>query len=706
MQLSCLSSAARQVASVILAGALCVSIWAQETQQPPAAPQPQSNAVAQPFQLKDYANGRSHFPNPIAPYMAREVQPANLSNAPRLEQLMRNGKLYLSMDDAVALALENNLDIAIQRFNLNIADTDVLRTKAGAAILGVNTGIVQGTPGGGVGGFGGATTASGSGAGGTTGGLSGAASGTLGIVSSTLGLGAPITSYDPILTGTVQFDRLKIICTSPFCGPSQNTTTADFAYTQGFQTGTALSVGFNNNRVTSDSPFTTFSPSLGSNFKATVTQELLQGFGFTPNRRFIQFARNNREIADVAFRLQVTNTVDQIENIYWDLVNAYENVKVQKDALALAEKTLSDNQKQVQIGTLAPIEVVRAQSTVATNQQSVIVAQTGLELQQLLMKNALARNLVDPVLAEAEVIPTDTMLLPQSEPVMPVQDLINDALSHRPELATSRIDLANREISAKAIKNALLPSLNVFAYYGGSGVGGNQNATATCTGSPNDNPFCIPPGTVPSNGYTDTLNQLVDSTGPDKGIGFQLNIPLRNRTAQANQIRSQLEYRQAQTRLQQVENEIRIEVRNAQYSLQQNRASVAAAQAAVNLAAQSLDAEQKKYALGASTSTLVLQQQSALTQARSNLIAAESNYEKSRVEVDRATGLLIEHAGIDMGDAEIGQVHKMPNIADVQPRKDIESVMPTQPGQVPTTTGTPQQPQVQPPQNPPQTQPQ
>jgi outer membrane protein TolC len=694
MQLSCLISAARRMASVILAGALCVSTWAQEAQQPPSAPQPQTTG-ATPFQLKDYANGRSHWPNPIAPYSPREVQPANLSNAPRLEQLMRNGKLYLSMDDAVALALENNLDIAIQRFNLNIADTDILRTKAGAAILGVNTGVVQGTPGGGIGGFGGATTASGSGAGGTTGGLSGAASGTLGIVSSTLGLGAPITSYDPILTGTVQFDRLKILCTSPFCGPSQNTTTANFAYTQGFQTGTALSVGFNNNRLTSDSPFTIYSPNLNSNFKATISQELLQGFGFTPNRRFITFARNNREIADVAFRLQVTNSVDQIENIYWDLVNAYENVKVQKDALALAEKTLSDNEKQVQIGTLAPIEVVRAKSTVATNQQSVIVAQTSLELQQLLMKNALARNLVDPVLAEAEVIPTDTMRLPQTEPVTPVQDLINDALSHRPELASSRIDLTNREISAKAIKNALLPSLNVYAYYGGSGVGGNQNAVATC--DPNiptsQQPFCSPPGTVPSRGYSETLNQLVDSSAPDKGVGFQLNIPLRNRVAQANQVRSQLEYRQAQTRLQQVENEIRIEVRNAQYSLQQNRASVAAAQAAVDLAAQSLDAEQKKYALGASTSTLVLQQQSSLTQARSNLIAAMSNYEKSRVEVDRATGLLIEHSGIDMGDAEIGQVRKMPTIPDVQPRKDVESVMPAQPGQVPTTQPPPQPPQ-------------
>src|SRR5438132_9507668 len=192
-----------------------------------------------------------------------------------------------------------------------------------------------------------------------------------------------------------------------------------------------MTVGFNTNRITTNQPFTTFSPTLNSNFRFTLTQPLLQGFGFLPNTRFIRIAKNNREISDVAFRLQVITTVDQIENIYWDLVNAYENVKVQQESLALAQKTLEDNKKQVQIGPLAPIEVVRAQSVVATDQQSLIVAQTNLELQQLLVKNALSRTLVDPVLAEAEVIPTDTMAVPENEPVVPTQDLVNEALAHR-----------------------------------------------------------------------------------------------------------------------------------------------------------------------------------------------------------------------------------------------------------------------------------
>jgi len=531
--------------------------------------------------------------------------------------------------------------------------------------------------GGGVGGFGGATTASG-GAGGTTGGGGGAGSGTLGIVSSTLGIGSPVSSYDPILTGTLQLDRAKFLSANAFA-PSitnQNSSTVDFGYNQGFVTGTNLSVGFNNSRVTTSSNFATLSPQLNSNFRATVTQHLLQGFGFVPNKRFIVIAKNNRQISDVAFRLQITTTVDQIQNMYWDLVNAYENVKVQQDALALADKTLSDNKKQVEIGTLAPIEIVRAQSVVATNQQSLILAKTTLELQQLLMKNALSRTMVDPALMEAEVIPTDTVRISTEEPVVPAQDLINDALSHRPELAESRIDLANREVSLKAVKNALLPSVDLFAYYGGSGLGGSQNPSNLCVNQASPGFGCAgPPGTVPltpTTGYGSTLNQLVNSTAPDKGAGISINIPLRNRTAQANQIRSQMEYRQAQLRLQQVENEIRIEVQNAQFALQQNRANVAAAQAAVDLANQSLDAEQKKYALGASTTTLVLQQSSALTDSRSKLVSARSTYEKSRVELDRATGLLLEHNGIDMPDAQSGVVTKLPNVPYVTPRSELK----------------------------------
>ena len=304
--------------------------------------------------------------------------------------------------------------------------------NAGQSTRGVNTGVVQGTPGGGV--NLGLTGSQGGGAGGTTAGAGGAGTGSAGLVTSTLGVGSAIPSFDPIITGTLQVDRSNTPSSSAFAGIpiiNQNTSTVDFGYSQGFHSGTTFSLGFNNNRVTTNSPFTTLSPTLNSNFRATLSQPLLQGFGFLPNTRFIRIAKNNREISDVAFRLQVITSVAQIENIYWDLVSAYENVKVQQDSLALAQKTLGDNRKQVQIGTLAPIEVVRAQSVVATDQQALIVAQTNLELQQLLMKNALSRTLVDPRLAEAEVIPTSTMQIPANEPVVPIQDLINDALSHR-----------------------------------------------------------------------------------------------------------------------------------------------------------------------------------------------------------------------------------------------------------------------------------
>jgi outer membrane protein TolC len=360
--------------------------------------------------------------------------------------------------------------------------------------------------------------------------------------------------------------------------------------------------------------------------------------------------------------------------MYWDLVYAYENVRVQKEQLTFAQKTLSDNRKQVEIGTLAPIEVVRAQSTVATNQQTLTLALTNLQLQQLLMKNALSRTLVDPALADAEVIPTSTMELQtqEQELVVPTQDLVNDALAHRPELAESRINLTNTEISNKAIRSALLPTVDLFAYYGGAGLGGSQNPGYICL-IDKTNQFCPQPPSppyqsIPAVGYGSTLNQLVNSSAPDKGAGITINIPLRNRAAQSIQVRSEFEYRQAQLRIQQIENQVRIEVRNAQFGVQQNRASVASAQAAMDLARQSLDAEQKKYALGASTSTLVLQNQAAMTQAEVTLVSAKAAYEKSEIELDRATGLLLDHAGILIADAERGQVTHTPNIPHVTPR--------------------------------------
>lgn len=697
MHVSRLNPSARCVTAVVLAGVLCNSGWAQTSAQPPENPAPQAQKQA-PYPFSDYSKPRGYFPNPIGPYSPRTVSPPNLANTPRIGQLMRDGKLYLSLDDTIALALENNLDIAIARYNLPIADTDIMLSNAGSAIRGVNTGVVQGTPGGGVGGIGGTSTtgSQGGGAGGTTAGAGGAGSGIAGLVTSTVGAGSAVPSFDPILTGTLQFDRNNVLSASTFAASAnQNTTSANFAYNQGFHWGMNLSVGFNNTRFTTGSPFSIASPQLNSNFRFSLSQPLLQGLGFASNTRFIRIAKNNREISDVAFRLQVITSVNQMENIYWDLVSAYENVKVQQDSLALAQKTLDDNRKQVQIGTLAPIEVVRAQSVVATNQQSLIVAQTNLQLQQLLIKNALSRTLVDPALAEAEVIPTSTMAIPANEPVVPIQDLINDALSHRAELAESRIDLTNRELTKKTTTNALLPSLGLFAYYGGSGLGGAQSQANLCanqTAVEQARGICSGPNpafggrvinpTITPVGYGSTLNQLVDGTAPDKGIGLQLNIPIRNRAAQATQVRAELEYRQAQMRLQQLENQVRIEVRNAQFSVQQNRANVAAGEAAAELARQSLDAEQKKYALGASTTTLVLQAQRDLTQAQSNLVAAKAAYEKSRVELDRSTGLTLTQNGILLNDAVSGQVTQMPKVPYAAPRQEVQpQTNPPQPPQ-------------------------
>src|SRR5712671_239771 len=684
------------IASVLF-GALAVASWAQE---PPAAPVPQNTPETRQLPVLNYSKPVSHFPNPIGPYRARHLAEPNLANTARIDSLMHDGKLYLSLNDAIALALENNLDIAIARFNLNIADTDILRAKAGAPILGTPLGVVLNTPGAGIGGIG---AQSGAATGGTTLGAGGIGAGTNGLVSSTLGLGPIITSFDPILTGTLQEDHFNQKSSSPFNGVpilTQNTGTVDFAYTQGFQWGTNLSVGFNNTRATTNSSFTPLSPQLNSNFRFQLTQHLLQGFGLAANTRFIRIAKNNRELSDVAFRLQIIDSLDQIENIYWDLVFAYENVRVQNESLAFAQKTLSDTKKQVEIGSLAPIEVIRAQSTVAQDQQLVTKANTDLELQQLLMKNALTRSLKDPVLATAEVIPVSTMDVPSEEPVTPIEDLINEAVRHRAELVESRIDLNSRDLSNKAVRSSLLPTLDLYAYYGGAGLGGSQNPSNLCANQPIEEQkqgFCAGPNAAlgqtiipvaPSTAYGGTLNQLINSTASDKGMGISLNIPLRNRAAQAVQIRSELEYRQAQMRLQQIENQVGVEVRNAQYAVQQNRASVDSAKAAVELGHQSLDAEQKKFRFGTSTNTLVLQFQSQLATAESTLVNAMVAYEKSRVELDRATGQLLDHAGISIDDAARGQVTRLPNVPYIAPRKDLPSADQPAPQAAP-----PQQPQ-------------
>jgi outer membrane protein len=648
---------------LLFAAVMVPSGWAQDSSPVPSAPSVQmAVSSSQPFDVKEYAKPKSHFPNLFAPYTPRQVAPPNLSNTARIDQLMHDGKLYLSINDAVALALENNLDIAIARYNMNIADTDIWRAKAGSSISGVNSGVVQNTPGGAQGGLGGHV---GSGQGGTSVAAGGAGAGVGGLVGSTLGGGPQTPNFDPILTSTLQLDHSTMGCNTPFCATNQNTAGTNFIYSQGFQWGTDMAIAFNNSRVASNSVYDLRTPLLSSSFQVKLTQHLLQGFGSAVNTRYIRIATNNREISDVAFRYQIITTVDQIENMYWTLVYAYENARVQKEQLALAQMTLSNNQKQVEIGSLAPIEVVRAESMIATDEQSLTAALTNLELQQLLIKNAISRTLVDPVLIDAEVVPTSTMELPVQETVVPTQDLINEAFNQRPELRLARINLTNTEISRKAIRNSVLPSLDLSAYYGGSGLGGSPNPAFICTASVAVCGLKNIPAQTTAISYGETLKQLVDSAAPDKGVELILSIPIRNRAAQATQVRSEFEYRQSQLQLQQLENQIRIEVRNAQFGVQQNRASVISAEAAVKLARQALDYEQKKYEIRASTSILVLQNKVALAQAEATLISVKATYIKAEIELDRATGRLLDHAGILIADAERGEVKNRPTIPHV-----------------------------------------
>ena len=636
-----------------------------QTNAPQAAPQAtapgHSAPSAQPANPEshkiDYSRSRKSFPNMLAPYEGRTLLSPRLDNSSRINQLIHDGKLTLSLNDAVALALENNLDLAISRYNLDIADTDILRTKAGATFRGVNSGVVQGTPGGGIGGFG--SGASGAGAGGTSGGAGGAGTGAGGIVSSTIGTGGPVSSYDPAINAQFNIEHgtfpVANEVTSGVPALLQNTVNANFEFTQSFPSGTNFDFLMQNNRQTNNNRFNALLPLFSSYYRVTLTQRLLSGFGLASNLRFLTIAKNNREVTDIAFRAQVIATTTQIENIYWDLVNAVEDVNVKTRSMSLAQKTLEDDKKQLELQAIAPLDVTRDEAVVDSSNQDLIIAQSNLQLQELLMKNAVTRNLGDAEVASAAVVPTDTIVVPENEPVVPTQDLIAEALSHRPELAEARIDMTNRQITRKAAKNALLPTLDAVAFYGGSGLAGLPN------------PLNPSSAGLPVTGYGDVFLRTFNNSSPDYSVGLTLNIPLRNRAAQADQVRSELEYGQAELHLQQLQNQVGIEVRNAQFQLTQNRARVVAARKGVEVAQHTLDIEQKKLALGASTSLQVLQVGRDLAVAESNLVTATTAYAKSKVELDRSIGATLVNNGISIDDAENGVVHALPKMSGVAP---------------------------------------
>ena len=667
------------------------------TQGLPAAPAP--NATLPLYMrpdARDFRKTPSHFPNPIAPYESTAINPPNVFNSPRLADLLRNGKIYLSLGDAVMLALENNFDIAIARYNLNISDTDIVRSRAGGSLLGSPAGLVTGTE------TGNSTTISaGGGPGGTSAGASGAGAGASGLVLTANGQGPVPTISDPLLTGTAQLQRSTTPEPNQFItgAPTliQNTDSYNFQYQQGFRTGATLTVGFQNTRLTTNSFRSGYSPELNSTFNAQITQHLLNGFGIGVNTRFMAQAINNRRITDSAFRQQLLFTINQVENIYWNLVSAYESVQSAQRALDQSTQVASDNRKQLQIGTLAPLDVLNADNQVAQDKQTLITAQTTLEFQQLIIKQAIARNLDDPGLSQAPVIPTDRVsLVEMPEETAAVEDLVKEAYQDRPEIEQAVLNLKNDQITLKGVKNGLLPVVDLYGFYGSTALGGAANPA--CSLDANGPEGCaITPGN-----YGDVFKGLFTGDTPNRGVGVNISIPLRNRPAQALHERSLLEFRQDQLKLQQLYIQIRIGVINAQYALTNDRAAVQAATATREYNAQALDAEKKKFKYGASTTALVLQQERSLAAAENTVTSAMATYAKDRASLEQTLANTLQKYNISIGDGVSGTVTQQVAIPGLEAApKNPETNLPSQQQQLHTPPVAPPSPL---PQTPPQPQ--
>jgi len=632
---------------------------APDAPQAPAASQPAQTSIAQQAQQAQQQQAQPvtapqmpfhiELPrsrNPFAPYMPSTVPPINLTNSPRLQNLERDGKLYISLKDAIALALENNLDIAYFRYNFPTAQADLLRTKAGGLANGVQTSIVQGTQGGfgssGVGGGGGSSS-------GVT------AAGANGLVTSTLGAGASISPFDPQLfvQGFVDHTTLTQVNTVQTGVPvlKQNTIEFESGYSQAYPTGTNFTVDSFGYRVTTNSIYNVLSPELTTGFELIVNQPLLQGFGLATNERFIHIAKKNLQLTDLAFRAQVIATISQVENIYWDLVNAYQDSQIKARSLAYANETLSDDQKQLQLQNVPAMQVMKDQSAVASAEGDLTVSNATLRLNELLIKNALTKTIDDPALAEMPVVPLDFKGQPDPNEAQPIDQLIAEAEKNRPDVAEDQIAMQIAQNNLKTIKNELLPQLSLYGHFYGNGYGGQLNPV--CDSQATECSTTLPKGF--SGAFQDTFNY----SSPEYTVGFALNITLRNRIAKADQFRAVLDYRQKELTFEQQKKTILLDVHNSQYALQQAQARVTAAQKARDLAQRTFDIAKQEQKLGAMSTYDTLTAEQALAVSESALVVAQNAYEKAKVNIDQATGTTLDRMSVSIEDARSGVVTHM-----------------------------------------------
>jgi outer membrane protein len=627
---------------------------AQPLSQPGAQTGSVASEPARDFKANvgpDYSNGRAVFPNIFAPYAPQNIPEPMLTNSTRLDQLIQDGKLMLSLDDAISLALENNLNISVTRFVPWIAETQLLKAKAGGIPQSASTQqVVLGT--------------------------------------------SPSVSFDPIFSASYNWYHANVPVNNPFISGTgtgtnilvvnQNSSAVNFGYTEGFHTGTNLQVTINTARSATNEPDVFFNPAFTPILTATLSQPLLNGFGILPNTRYIIEARNTIKVANSQFAQQVIAVVTQTSNDYWELVFDRQNVKVEEAAVGVSQKLWEDNKKQLEIGTMAPLDVLTAESQLATDQQNLIVAQTVKLQQETVLLNDIAKNLLAKDVAGIEIVPTTPITIPDIVENIALQDAVQEAWKKRPELYQSDLNLKNSRIEVKATRNALLPSLNAYIQYTSQGLNGTGFNTTGVNGTFVADPqaplvgadglpilingneaFTGVPATttaVTHGGLSNALTNVFENQFPTYAAGLTLTMPLRNRSAQADSARAQFDERQLQVQYRQTENTIVINVRNAIIALAQDRSQVAAAEKARNLAQQTLDAEQKKYQLGSSTSYQVVLRSRDLTAAQGTALRAQANLAEALVLFNQAMGRTLEVQHITVADAMRGGTTRDPLI--------------------------------------------
>jgi len=620
------------------------AVWGQ--QAPAQAP-----VVGESFMAHDYSRTHS-FPNIFDSFMSLPVPQPNMQNSTRLKDLIRDGKLWLSLQDAIALALENNLDIDYQRFNIPLAQADYLRARAGGAARGVTGETISNAL------FSGAIGSS-SGSGGSGGGTSAGGAGYSGGGAQSLG---SMTCCDPVVAFSTGWNQASTpLGTLALTGIKQiNTISNQYTayFGQGFMTGTSITAGLFGERYDTTALTALVNPEIPTYFGVTISQNLLNGFGYRANAASLRITKNGMKIADSGFRQNVMSTLATVVNDYWDLLYYRENIRVAEEAVKWAEADLKNNTRQVEIGNLAAIEITHAKSELATRQQYLIQAQTQYQQQEEQLKTELSKH-VDSELAAVPIDPTDKLPEPSPNDITSLEEALNLAAKNRPEIEQVQLNMRNQEITIQRDRNALLPNLGVFATYLPTGLSGHF----LCGGNPLYEPGCPAgvSGYVPG-GAGDSLSQAFRNVYPSYSVGVSLSFQIRNRQAQADAATALLQERQYRVDLQRKTNQAQQDVRKAVIAVTQAKAQIDAAVAATALQKETLAGEQKKFQLGESTPFQIVQDERDLANQEGVEAQWRDNYAKALIQFATATGTILERFNVEISEARTGQVTKAMNI--------------------------------------------